>query len=163
MLSKSWLIKFIALSTGILVAMSGLIYLYDPLCYYRMPENRLYVSNVYYSLPGVIRHGRYNSVVLGSSMAQNFMKSTFYEHLKLDIIMLTYGGISTEIMKQLWVNVSKSMKAKVAFIGIDQYLFSGASEANASFPLHLYDSVAVNDYRYLLIRQLNIGLILHTV
>ena len=73
MKAKKWLITLFASVVSVLLVMALTVYIYDPYCYYRIPDDRLIVNNYRFLNAGIAKNADYDTVILGSSMTQNFI------------------------------------------------------------------------------------------
>lgn len=145
--------------------MSLIVYLYDPLLYYRIPEDRLIVNNYRFINPGMTKNADYDTVIIGSSMIQNFDMDQFREELGQNPIKLSVGAMSIEGMKLTYDQVIRENKAKNIYIAIDIHALTYADDDLATYATYLYDENKINDIKYLLgyetwlrLLPLNVGL-----
>ncbi|MBQ7499971.1 MAG: hypothetical protein IJT91_03660 [Clostridia bacterium] len=150
MKSKKWLISFVAISLGLLLLMGALVYAFDP--YYRyhgdIKEYKLLKSR--YSDAGLIYNYEYDTVMIGSSLMQNFDMNDFNEKLGCRAIKATIGGISLSEMEYLTDIILKQNKCKKLYCCIDLSLLAQEKEKDdMRFSGFLYDDDPLNDYQYL--------------
>ena len=147
---KNYLIKLFIVLLVLFVAMSFSIYVYDPLLYYRIPEDRLIINNYRFINPGLAMNADYDTVIIGSSMIQNFDMDQFRNELDLNPIKLSVGGMSIEGMKLTYDLVFREGKANNVFIAIDIPALSYSFKDLKTYSTYLYDDNKLNDIRYLL-------------
>jgi hypothetical protein len=134
----------------IMSMMAFSVYLYDPLLYYRIPEDRLIVNNYRFINPGITKNAVYDTVMIGSSMIQNFDMDQFRDELELNPIKLSVGAMSIEGMKLTYDQVVREDKANHVYIAIDIHALTYAEDDLATYAAYLYDDNSFNDIKYLL-------------
>ena len=70
--SRIWITLFFCVSCLIFLGMALFTYCYDPYSYYRINDEQLKVSSLPLSNPGIVRNADYDTVIVGSSVMQNF-------------------------------------------------------------------------------------------
>ncbi|WP_321311726.1 hypothetical protein [Halarcobacter sp.] len=103
---------------------------------------------------GLAKNYDYDSVLIGSSMVENFYAKDIEKYLgfKKVIKLATRGGTIYEEMKTLETAINNQNVKNVLF-GLDIYAFSLIAqpvELNEKFPEYLYDDDISNDIIYLL-------------
>lgn len=125
----------------------------DPFFYYHKPLNTLepVVNNERYQNPGIARNFEYDSILIGSSMAQNFRVSELNEAFDCNTVKLTYSAIRTGSYKHMFENAFDTHEVKNVFMGLDIDPLTDAY-GNYYFPLpeYLYDKNPLNDVNYVL-------------
>lgn len=149
MTPKKWIITVFSLSTMIFFLMGYIVYWYDPYCYYRIPQNRLIVNNYRFLNAGIIKNAAYDTVVIGSSMVQNFDMNLFREKLNMNPVKLTVGALSIEGVETIYSAVEKRGMAKNIILCIDIPALNREKDELKVYPLYLYDDNKLNDFRYL--------------
>ena len=147
--SKRWTLSVIGFSLVVLLLLGLIAFIIDPHMQYRITEDKylLYPSFV---IPGIIKNHNYDTVVLGSSMAQNFNMNSFREKLHLNPIKVTIGGISLSEIKEMAELALHQNKFDGLYICLDLALFAGRNRERSFFPEYLTDYNILNDYKYLL-------------
>ncbi len=107
----------------------------------------------YYN-PGFAKHYDYDSILIGSSMVDNFLPSEIKHKLSFNIIKLPIDGASAYENNIMLKCAIETGKVKNVFLGLDIFTFNGKTTrlqyGEGSFPEHLYDNNILNDYKYLL-------------
>lgn len=133
----------------------GFNYIMDPFQHYRKATiyNFDYKGNQRYLNPGLAKNYNYKSIVIGTSMTENFslekISKTMNEPIKLSIA----GGTAFEFNKLLKIAFNKkNEKIENVLLGIDVYSFLGNYDNLSAgyLPEYLYDNNFLNDYKYLL-------------
>lgn len=140
--------------TGLLLVIL-LIILIDPFFHYHMPWFGLepVVNNEIYQNPGLAKHASYDSVIIGSSMTENFDAAWFDEAYGIHTLKLNYEGASAENLR-IAVECARDEKGKnlkYVFGCLDMEILTVDAE-KPIFPLpeYLYDDFLCNDIYYLL-------------
>lgn len=152
-MTKKIVKRFIGLVLAGMVLVGLFVYLIDPFYHYHKPWFGMepYLYNTVYQTPGVARNLEYDSVILGSSMTENFRTSWFDDELGWHTVKLSYSGARTNdlaaIMGQIFVD---GRNVENVFIDINEYqLTEDYTTAFAERPEYLYDNNIFNDVQYL--------------
>jgi hypothetical protein len=148
---RRWFVAVIVSSLSLLAGIGLLVYAIDPFQVYRKPTwYKPVFIEPYSSIPGIIRHYNYDSIVLGSSMCQNFRLSTIQKFLGWKCINATPSGCTPASAKSFLVIASERQSLQHVLYGLDISGYTkGAKAHRVSLPNHLYDKNPWNDYRYL--------------
>jgi hypothetical protein len=152
-------IKYLFISQVlVIIFIMALNFIVDPLLYYKRnkrPHHILYTEDNRYLIPGLIKNSPdYNAVIVGSSMAGNFIASEVGRTLGEKTLKLSIDGAT--LFEQHYV-ISKYFEthqnAKIVIWGIDLGYVSGPAKIttreNYNYPYFLYDNTMVNP-KYLL-------------
>ena len=128
----------------------------DPLQFYHKSvffDNQIYTQERYQD-PGIAKNFQYDTVVIGTSMVQNFSPKYISEKLGMDAVKLSMAG-SSIYEQNLILNLAiKSKKAENVLWGLDYSSFAGkpgrVRDEDVEFPYYLYDNNFLNDYKYLI-------------
>lgn len=123
------------------------VFLVDPFFQYRFHDGVYYLSDRYVN-NGLIKNSDYDSVIMGSSMMQNFDMDLIEKKTGLKCLKLTMGGASMEEMKILYDLVMTQNKADTFIICFDVPIFLKPEQEN-HIPEYLRNN-RVNWVRYLL-------------
>lgn len=148
---RRWVIRVVAAFLGTLLLMGVTVYVIDPFQAYRKPTlYRPVFVDPYYTIPGIIRHYEFDSVVVGSSMCQNFRISELQEKLGWRCVKLTPPGCKPATVRLLITQACSTKRVAHVLLGIDLLGFgTDAQEHRVAIPEYLYDANPWNDYRYL--------------
>ena len=155
MKAKTFSLTVIAGTIALLLIFAAGIYMIDPFCQYHMPINEMKPvfsrGTQNYLNPGLAKNSDYNSVVLGSSVSENFYASQFSKVFDCNAIKLpSAGGYSTNY-KEIMTVVFREKKIKNVFFSLDEFaLWNDPEKPNQELPLYLYDTNPLNDVSYLL-------------
>ena len=155
MMIKQWLFKTVLFTTALLLAFGSFNYIFDPLQQYRAATlYKPHFTNARYLTPGLAKSYDYDSVVVGSSMTENFIISNVESILGFGkTIKFSSGGTTSHELKLVLDVAFKHKKIKNVLYGLDFYAFSGEADrllhGEGSLPMYLYDDNYWNDYKYI--------------
>ena len=113
----------------------------------------LFEKNHRYINPGLAKTYDYQSIIIGSSMTQNFIIGEVEKKLHFSkAIKLCMSSATGYEMKQILKTAFKHKKVEAVLYGIDLASFFGKPdkvESDVDFPFYLYDDDLINDYKYL--------------
>jgi len=147
--------NFIILLLALFVLCSAVVVVFDPFFHYHKPVLGLkaVLSDKEYQCIGSLSNLEYNSVVVGSSVCENYNNTWFDEAFDAKTIkaVRSYGG--TADLNYLLQAAFENHDIKNVFYNIDPGNL--ANEPYISFeetgcPMYLYDDNPVNDIQYLL-------------
>ncbi len=142
-------IQLFVLTTTLIVLVVAIInFSIDPFQQYRKAtfHKTLFTKNLYLNA-GLIKNYNYDSIVIGSSMTQNFIINDIYKILEYKRpIKLPIAGGSIIEHCTIMDSAIKSKKVKNVLLGLD--IFSLKTSTNR-LPSYLYDYNIFNDYLYL--------------
>jgi len=137
----------------------GVNYVVDPFQHYRVKTFYpiSYDGNKErYKNAGFSKNFSYDSLVLGTSMAENFIIDEVEKELNFNkvIKLCISGGSAKEQSITLITAINNNQNLANVLWGLDTFSFVGNSDrlryGNGSFPFYLYDCNKLNDYKYLL-------------
>lgn len=156
---KRWVINFFILNMILLLCVVIFNYQNDPYQYYGINSRNFYMTseeivNERFQNPGLIRHGKYDTILTGTSMTENFKKSVFDKNLHTDYLKVPLsGGTSYELKYLLQLSLLQH-KAKNIFFGFDIFSFYGSIDreyyGKNTFPIYLYTTSLSDKIKYLL-------------
>ena len=139
-------------SVGFSIAMiSSFIFIIDPIQYFRKASfYKPFYSDALLMSPGIIKNYEYDSLVIGSSMSQNFEIKDLNKFLEGNFIKSTEGGVSAyEISKILEYSNSQN-KLKKLVLNIDYFSFSKQfNTVQTNFPEYIYSDNYLDKFKYL--------------
>lgn len=142
-------LKTFAVSAIIALLCIGLAgYIIDPFFQFRVNADSRYILNPRLVNGGLAKNYDYNTVLLGSSMVQNYNMSILRENYpQMKPVKLSSGGMNIPEMEYLYSFVN--MDSTVDFIiNIDIALFNQFGIGNR-YPKYLYEDGVVNKLKYL--------------
>ncbi len=158
-MSSKKFIGFMTLFSLLIVGCIGAInFIVDPFQQYRV--DTFYpisydCDRQRYKNGGFAKNFSYDSVVLGTSMTENFILSEVEKelHFKKAIKLSLSGGSAKEQSTTLETAINNNKNLKNVVWGLDTFIFVGEADnlsyGEGSFPFYLYDANTLNDYKYL--------------
>lgn len=132
-------------------------YIVDPLQFYRQASwyTPMFTEEQRFQNPGLARNWEYNTIILGTSMTENFIPShvdeTFGDGTKT--LKLSISGSSLYEERLAGEVALRTGQVKRIIWGLDYASFRGGKELlheeSGPYPLHLYDTNVLNDVKYL--------------
>jgi hypothetical protein len=144
--SSQWLKRFIALVLAVLVILAAAVYIIDPYYHYRAYDNKYKIDKIF-SVPGVVKNYDYDTIIIGSSMTQNFDPETFRQELGQNPVKATIGGMDNPEVAALLKLAQDSGHAENYYLCIDNSMLN-SDDGEERFPQYLLDDNVFNDYRY---------------
>ncbi len=148
MSSKKWILTTFSITIILMLLLSLTTYIVDPLHQYRYSPEQQYPLSPRYSISGLIKNYEYDSVLLGSSMTQNFDADDFKNELNLDILKVTMGGMNFPDIKFNMQLINEVGKCEKMFVCIDVHKFA-EKNPETNMLTYLYNGYA-DDFKYLL-------------
>ena len=103
-------------------------------------------------------HFDYDSVIIGSSMTENFRASWFDEAFSCKTIKLSYSGARSINTKTIMEKVFEHGGVRNVFFGLDTAMLTSAPDfTQFDIPEYLYDGIGGNDVNYLLNKNILFG------
>ena len=153
--SKRYISVFSMVFGAGVTAAGALVALTDPFFHYHMPWFGLkpVVNNEIYQNPGLAEHASYDSVIIGSSMTENFDTVWFDEAYGIRTLKLSYAGATAENLRIAveCAGNAKGQELRYVFGCLDTEILTADADGTAyPLPEYLYDDVWYNDVYYLL-------------
>lgn len=124
----------------------------DPFFHYHAPLQKLQypINNEIYMNNGILKHFEYDSVITGTSMAQNFKTSTFNDLFDASAVKTTFSGENYKrIGMNLRVAFDSNKDVKNVLWVLDWSRLSTNEDRHEEYPEYIYDSYILNDWNYL--------------
>lgn len=158
--SGKYIIVFVITAfLGLMIA-AGLTFVIDPYFQYHMPwfGKEAYANNERYCNPGLAKNAEYDSVIVGSSMSENFNCNWFDEGYCVNTLKLTYSGCSAQDWVNAVIMAEERQNVKYVFGNIDmRVLEQEYGKERYKLPEYLYDKNYFNDVYYLLNKDVLFG------
>ncbi|MDP6044035.1 MAG: hypothetical protein QGG25_00385 [Phycisphaerae bacterium] len=148
---KRWVIAFLATVAVLFVAMGLLVYVMDPLQYFRPVKfyKPSYSFQTRLMIPGIIRNCDYEALILGSSTAQNSRPTQVEKLFGSECVKLTPPGASAREVSIYFQTAAKRREIKLVIQGVDFFSYAGAPDRlRTGHPDHLYRMTPSNFYKY---------------
>lgn len=153
MSGKKAIQRLIGFLAGVLVCIALLVFCVDPFYHYHDAWFGLPVvlENAVYQTPGAARNFAYDSVIIGTSMTENFHAKWFDEAMGWNTLKLSYSGARTDDLKAILEQVySREESPKNIVMDVNEYqLTVEPHTAYAIRPEYLYDHNVLTDLPYL--------------
>lgn len=152
---RKFLKNFTITAAILLIAAAALVIFFDPFFHYHGPVSPLkaVLTKKEYQSIGTIRNFNYDSLLLGSSTAENFNNRWFDEAFgAVTIKAIKSSGITAQLDYYL-TQAFEEREIKNIFYSLDLFALGGDPEAefpDESMPLYLYDKNPFNDINYVL-------------
>lgn len=153
---KNWIKNALTSTIILIVLVVSINFVTDPYQHYRKTTiyPAFFGGNQRYLNPGLAKHYKYNSVIIGTSMTEKFYVPQVNKTFNSSFLKLSISG-STAYEQNLILNQAiETKQVKKVLWGLDLYSLKGEVEqyrnGKNSFPLYLYDNNILNDYKYLL-------------
>ena len=166
MKAKTWILIwaiFVVSSFGVL----GLrVYKIDPYFHYHMPLTKDYyyqLNNQRSQNDGIIKHFKYNALITGTSMTENFRTTEADRVFGCNFIKVPYsGGYFKEINDSIVVALknNNNLKTIIRCLDMDYFFHTSNHTRKYDYPIYLYDDNPFNDVKYLLNRDIVFGRVL---
>ena len=128
--------------------LSALMYIIDPFFQFRVRDNS-YLLNPRYVNAGLIKNYDYDTIIIGSSMTQNFDMDIFREELGAKPLHVSMGGITAVETAELTELAKAQGRAEKYYIGIDLHSFAFTGQESNN-PPYLFRDDILSTARYLL-------------
>lgn len=150
---KKFTLKVVISTVSLLLCFALVIAVFDPYFHYHAPWFGLkpVVTSERYQNPGMAEHFVYDSILIGSSMTENFRASWFDKAFECHTIKLSYSGARTKNFRLILDKTVNERAVKNVFWGLDMDpLFNSYDTLKFPLPEYLYDKDPWNDTDYLL-------------
>ena len=153
MSEKKALKRLVGYLAGALVCAGVFVFCIDPFYHYHGAWFGLPVvlENAVYQTPGAARNLEYDSVIVGTSMTENFHAKWFDDAFGWNTLKLSYSGARTNDLKAIFEQIYSGEKspANVVFDVNDYQLTVEPDTAFAIRPEYLYDNNIFTDLSYI--------------
>lgn len=145
---------FLILSALLLFLAAALVLVFDPFYHYHGPVFGLkaVVTKSEYQCIGTIRNFSYDSVLCGSSTAENYNNGWFDELFGARTVKAIKSSGTTADLRFYLQEAFSTHAVKNVFYSLDLFALDGDPDTdfvNDSMPLYLYDKNPINDVKYL--------------
>lgn len=152
---KLILVKLTISLTFIIILYGVLVFILDPLQQYRKASfYKPHFRNQRYINPGLAKNYTYDTVIIGTSMSENFLPSDIDHMFNTETLKLSIEGSTGYEQNQILNVALKTKKVKNVFWVIDLLTFEGEKmrikNGDRALPFYLYDDSIWNDYKYLI-------------
>ena len=157
---KRWSLAFGGVVLFMLACVISVVAIIDPYFHYHAPlsilEYPIYLQR--YQNDGILRSFKYDAIITGSSMTENFKTSEFDELFAVTSVKVPYAGASfKEINNVLSRALKKNPTVRYVVRGLDTGRILDEKNTmryeDDSYPWHLYDDALYNDVKYILNKE----------
>lgn len=155
--SKRWGVVFLSSVAALLAGLGVATAVIDPYFHYHAPLKGLayLLHDERYQNDGIVKHFRYDAVITGTSMTENFKASQLDRLFDARTIKVPFSGASyKEINENLERAVTANPDIKVIVRGLDYGMLDSDKDEMQYplelYPTYLYDDVLWNDVKYVL-------------
>ncbi|WP_051530992.1 hypothetical protein [Clostridiisalibacter paucivorans] len=153
---KRFFYSFLILTIGFILGIVAINYIIDPLQFYRKASfyQPVFSEEQRYQNPALAKTYDYDTVIIGTSMTENFMSSYVDQKFGGNTLKLSISGGSAREQYLIANKAIETGKVKRVIWCLEYSAFRGDAHRvrndYGSFPYYLYDNNPVNDIRYLL-------------
>ena len=142
-----WIVSFFVVVLAAALLFGSIAFLFDPFMQFRIRDNT-YMLSGWFVAPGLIQNYDYDTLILGSSMTQNFNMDTFREALGVNPLRIGLGGIRSVEIAELADLAYQSGKANTIYISTDLSQFTNNTKVSRNLK-YLMDDDLLSRCRYL--------------
>lgn len=150
---KQWFRLYLIIIIILLGITVSTVVVIDPFFHYHKPIEGLfrYYNREPYQNPGIIKNYDYDTVILGSCMAENFKPSLFESLMGGKVIKIPHQAATTNNLFQYASMIAQRSDVKKIYWGIDIWTLDLDSNAEHDpVPKYLIDDKLLTDIDYLL-------------
>lgn len=152
---KKWSATVLFITLTMLALLISLNYIVDPLQFYRKAAYQSSFSTQQrYQNPGLAKNYDYDTIIIGTSMTENFLPSYVNEKLGVKALKLSMSGATAKEQYMIAKLAIETGKVKNIIWGVDYFALRGepdrVRDEYGPFPHYFYDHNPFNDLRYLL-------------
>lgn len=144
--------RFFCFVLFLLVSVAGIIFIFDPFYHYHAPYLNLkaVLTQKEYQCIGTIKNFGYDSLIMGSSTAENYNNSWFDEAFGCTAIKAIKSSGTTSDLDYYLTEAFSRRELKNVFYSLDLFALSGDQKnfLQDGMPLYLYDENIWNDVEY---------------
>lgn len=130
---KKFCIGFLCITLALLIGFGTLVYVVDPFNVFRADEDmtKIIYQIPYYQNIGIAKYTKYDTLITGTSMTQNFRGWWFDEKFGCKAIRLSFdGGIVDDFEALIKTASENNPELKTVYFGLDNYLITADSKLN---------------------------------
>lgn len=149
-MKKALINLIITISLG-LILVAVLVIVEDPFFHYHAPgKSGAYLYNEMYQTPGMARHFSYDTIMLGTSMTENF-QTDWFEQYGEHAVKLSYSGARVaDIIRLMEQAYASGNNISHIYMDINDYQLSESRGAVFGTPPgYLYDDNILTDVQYI--------------
>lgn len=150
-MKKASVTLLITIASGMILLMI-LVVVADPFFHYHQPLNKdgVYLYNEVYQSPGMASNFTYDTIMIGSSMTENYHVSWFEEYGESAVKLCYSGAQFTNLLNILDMAFDSGNNIKHIYMDINDYQLSAKEgEVFGEIPDYLYDKNYLTDAQYI--------------
>lgn len=154
--TKKFVKLFVIMNVTMLLFFGGIVWWYDPIFKFHKPIMKPKYFDEIYQNSGIANNFDYDSVIIGSSMTENFKISSFNKAFNSNAIKLSYSGMRAKNLDLALSQVLKSKnKVNTILIGLDDSLLGYPKyEFRFDIPTFVYKSDFLSSLKYVFNKEL---------
>ena len=146
--AEKWIIIFISTLLVFALLVGVIAYLVDPFYQFRYGNRTYFNNSAKFPGPGLVKNYEYDTLILGSSMTQNFDMELFRQELGAEPLHIGLGGIGIDELLS-YIELSEQVgKCDSYYICIDQYMLTEAVEYRTPEYLFRDDPISMLQYLF---------------
>ncbi len=145
--AKKWIISFTAIVLAIVLLLSTITYIVDPGFQFRVKDNTYFLASRYVA-PGLVKNQNYDTIILGSSMTQNFDVPHFEETLGGEVLKIGVSGMNAAETIDYLNLAYNSNKASRFYICIDISSFRTLGDSKNEE--YMFKNDPISNLRYMI-------------
>ena len=142
-----WIFSVFALVIVFIITLSSVVYIVDPFFQFRAKDNTYFIS-VQFCGSGLIKNYDYDTLILGSSMTQNFDMEIFREMHGGKPLLIGIGGLNLKEKTELLNIAYQADRADTYYVCVDLYQYTNDDESHN--PQYLLKEDFLSRCRYFL-------------
>jgi len=145
--SKAWLVSFFSILLAVVLLAGLTAYRIDPFFQFRYEDGACFNNTAKFPGPGLVKHYPYDTLILGSSMTQNFDMDLFRKDLGVQPLHIGIGGMGMDELLA-YIRLSEQVgNCETYYIGMEQYMLTDFHEFRT--PEYLFRDDCLSMLRYL--------------
>lgn len=161
-LYKRNLLWIMAITFSLLSLYAILVYIIDPLQQFRLAKYHPSYINEVYQNAGLAKHVAYNTIIVGSSLMENFRPSSVEKTLGLPAVKLSISGTNAYEESIVLDSAIATGKVKNVILGLDIFRLA-IDQKREHFPAYLYSHNSLLGTMKYLLNIGNIDFMLNTL
>lgn len=146
--ARTWVVSFAALVLVLVLLFSALVYLIDPFFQFRVKDNA-YMLSAWFVGSGLIENYDYDTLILGSSMTQNFDMDVFRRELGAKPLHVGLSDMRVPELSDLIHVAYDAKRAERYYICVDLTVFT-KDDTESRYPAYLLKKDPLSRLRYFL-------------
>lgn len=122
--AKKWIAAFFSVLLTSVLLIGLTTYIVDPFYRFRYENNTYFNNTAKFPGPGLVRNYEYDTLILGSSMTQNFDMELFRRELGVEPLHIGIGGMGMDELMAYLALSEQTGKCRNYYIGIEQYMLT---------------------------------------